>query len=267
MKDHWRATLCLILGLLATGLPALVWGVFATRSPYSGIGGNLTLYFLFPLCVLVALTCGIPAIVLGVKSGAADSGAASGRRRAGTGLSILGLLLAAAMLIVTGLHGCVERPAPPLPPPVTATDLRIAHECAALLEQTLHTLPNDHDIIRRYGRILSMSTDPVERHPTYGAGLGPGGSPPCLEMRCRCSFEKFPAQIDVTIFESKGGDGPAFFYPAGEFPGQFQMTAGVESDRKPQLINNELWYVREGGDQSRTRCFVRCWLKHPDFIP
>lgn len=177
-----------------------------------------------------------------------------------------------ALAIAIGFQGCARTPPPP--PKVTAIDLRIADESARFLERSLSALPDDHEIVRRYGTFVSMETDSVERHPAYGAGLGAGGTPPCLKFGCHCTFKKFPAHLVVTIFEGDVGSGPAFCSSPGESPVEFvlepsaeNVRTGVLSDCNPKMIGNELWYVREGDDQLRVRCEVSCWLSHPDFIP
>jgi hypothetical protein len=200
------------------------------------------------------------------------------------------------LFIAIGLLGCAGgSPPPPSPPPpkVTALDLRIADESASFLEQALSTLPDDHDIVHRYGRFISLQTDPVKMHSAYG-GPFEGGTPACLKLRCRCTFEKFPAYLAVTIYEGKAGSGTAFAYQPDEIlmepsakavgagrlfsligidgeilmdPSPDAVATGVLSGCKPQLIGDQLWYVRAGGDQSRVSCTLDCTIWHPDFVP
>jgi hypothetical protein len=90
----------LILGLSSTVLPILAWAfvvVTQLRNPkaFSDQGGMFITLCLFPLALLGALACGVPAVVLSATRSAAsaDEGGPDWRL-AGAGLSALGLLLA-----------------------------------------------------------------------------------------------------------------------------------------------------------------------------
>lgn len=99
MTAHRRATLSLVFGLIAAGLPALVWVYIAVtewRTPeaFHDQGGMFISFILFPLAMLGALACGIPALVLGMGGGATQETERPRWRWVGVGLSVLGLLLA-----------------------------------------------------------------------------------------------------------------------------------------------------------------------------
>lgn len=160
----------------------------------------------------------------------------------------------------------------PRPPKVTEVDLRIAEETAEFLKESLAALPDTHDLIQRYGRFVSLDASPVQRNSAYKVPFGEGGYPACLRMNCRCVFEKYPCELSVIILAGSGEPAPRFYYTEAEYvydmaPKAETVTTGVLSDCKPQLIDQELWYVREEPDQMAVRCTVQCWIIHRDFVP
>lgn len=159
---------------------------------------------------------------------------------------------------------------PRLPPKVTQVDLRIAEETTSFLKESLAALPETHELIQRYGRFVSLEASPVQRNSAYKAPFGEGGFPACLHLGCRCVFEKHPGYLSVTIFKSKDQSGPSFYqdgYQVVMEPTAETVTTGVLFDCQPKLIDGELWFVREGGDQVSVRCTLQCWIGHPDFVP
>lgn len=179
------------------------------------------------------------------------------------------LAIISAPLVAAMCSGCADSPQKPLPK-VTDVDLRIAEETVSFLKEYLSALPENHELVQRYGRFVSLETEPVVRHPAYAASFGPGGSSPCLGLGCRCVFEEFPGYLPVTIFEAKDRSGPGFYLDGFEIvmqPKVEVVTTGVLSDCQPKLIDGELWFVREGGDQVAVRCMIHCWIGHPDFVP
>ena len=91
------ALLALILGLFAAGLPALVWTyiiVSGLGAVGNGQGGMAVSLVLFPLCVVGALACGIPAFIVGRNRFQADGRPELRMKFAGVLLSLVGLALA-----------------------------------------------------------------------------------------------------------------------------------------------------------------------------
>ncbi|HEY2909132.1 MAG TPA: hypothetical protein VGI99_02750 [Gemmataceae bacterium] len=95
-----RAILSVVLGLLALVVPALAWAyVIATelRNPqaFHDQGGMAISFCFFPLAMVAAMACGVPAFILAYGGHTRRPGAGGSRWRwAGPGLSILGFLLA-----------------------------------------------------------------------------------------------------------------------------------------------------------------------------
>src|SRR5262245_40662050 len=105
--SHRRTLPSLVLGLLAAGVPALIWafiGVKQYHDPgaFHDQGGMFISLILFPLAIVAALVFGIPAAILGLGRPADPTADGSGRRLAytGVGLSVLGSVLAAGTCIV-----------------------------------------------------------------------------------------------------------------------------------------------------------------------
>jgi hypothetical protein len=181
-------------------------------------------------------------------------------------------LAAVTVLIISVISpGCARKRPPPLAPPkVTPLDVQIAEESAALVQRTLSTLSEDHEIVQRYGRFVAMETSPVQRMAQVAAPQGPGGFPAHLKLECRCTFERFPGTIAVVILPGDEGTLPQFYGQPTDFvmePSTEAVTTGVLSDCRPLLKGSQLWYVRQGGDQAQVRCTLDCWIKHPAFVP
>jgi hypothetical protein len=49
-------------------------------------------------------------------------------------------------------------------------------------------------------------------------------------------------------------------------PTAFVVTPSLESS-KVELRGTEVWMVKQDDPTIAVRCFVNCWIKHPDFAP
>jgi hypothetical protein len=96
MTAYRRAALSLVLGATAVAGPAAAWAVIVATQlsnpqAFHDQGGMFISLILFPFAVLVALACGVPAIILGAVSPGTDG---PGWRLLGAALSVVGMLLA-----------------------------------------------------------------------------------------------------------------------------------------------------------------------------
>lgn len=79
------------------------------------------------------------------------------------------------------------------------TDEQVIQEAMQILEAEFRKLPDDHPIILRYGRFVSMPAAPVGfMH--HAGGKEYGGDPPSIGCDLICRFEKFPAQVGMGIY-------------------------------------------------------------------
>lgn len=172
----------------------------------------------------------------------------------------------ACVLTMMGI-GCVRPAAPPV---VTANDQKIASDCVRFVENSLRSLPEDHPLIQRYGKLTSVKIGPIQRNGLSKGARGESGFPPHLSIAFRCDCERFPATIAVTVLNYGSTDQIAYFHQSEPFqlvPLPEMVNTGTLADCEPVLRDGDLWYVRVGDDQTAIRSAVACWIQHPGFRP
>ena len=171
------------------------------------------------------------------------------------------VMIVGALAIVTAL-GCTYSP----DPPVTSADRRIAAESAILIQATLTNLPDSHEIVQRYGKFVSLDS-----HRAYRRGstrtLDQKINVAHLNLWCECSFEKYPATIELMITKGNShgtSDSPLelVMEPSAE-----SVTTGVLSGSKPELRGKELWYVGGENNLTQVNCRLHGRILHPEVVP
>ena len=149
-------------------------------------------------------------------------------------------------------------------PEITAHDRVVIERSKRLIEEQLHSLSDDHDIVLIYGRFLSLNVQkPVKRRANSGS-FGPGlGYPTHITFECICEFSKFRGMMTVSIMQGWETTEVEFDVT----PSHAAATLGPLSGCKVIQQGNELWYVREGGDNLKSRSVLSCRILDPDFEP
>ena len=147
---------------------------------------------------------------------------------------------------------------------MTAADRRIAAEIADLIQNQLSNLPESHEIVQRYGKFKSLNS---HREYRYRASrtLDQKIEPAHLYLWCECSFEKFPATIQITIMNSESQQKSSrdlVMEPSSE-----SVRTGVLSGFKPELRDGALCYVGGGNNPSQVNCQLYGRINHPEFVP
>lgn len=189
-----------------------------------------------------------------------DHMSASDSNRKTTPVSYWVMIGAATVLAAASLVAVLPllRPRP--------TDKQVIQEAMHILEAEFRKLPDDHPIIERYGRFVSMPAAP-SRFMHHAGGKEYGGAPPSIGCDLICRFEKFPAQVGMGI------------YPGHKNNVELLMEANFAAYKKRQdfgketleLDGEDLWVHiterSEGKADIKMKSTVDAVVTYPGFHP
>ncbi len=174
-------------------------------------------------------------------------------------------VLSIVVVLLLSFSGCNYGEGSKLTSQLKPVDKQIADECFKLIGQTLEKLPEDHELVKRYGKFVSMDgSTSVKRYRRYEVPYGFSEYPSRLTLECSCKFDRFSTSIVVTVTRNEDGSeiefGGIYISPSSE-----SSNNGALRDSKLVQKGKDVWF--EQNDGSATHCFVTCSIYHPDFEP